>query len=190
MVVSLLLRLLYILILISFSLPSNLAVRKAPSPLPFTLFVQPICILPFQYQLSLRRGLCALKTEATLSPKRELHIQENDNFNTGRRENFRCHYEARLPRHSTWLRIICVNSTTAVRLPQKNSCVRMRIQKQVLHAHFIKTFCTTLLMRGFRVSAHQAVWPYHNVSLNTTDKTTQNHLSLLITQLCNNTPNS
>jgi len=102
--------------------------------------------------------------EASLSPKIELHIQENKNFNTGRRDNFRYHYKARIPRHSTWLRIVCANSTTAVRLPQKNSCVRTRIQKQVLHAHFIKTFCTTWLMRGFRVSAHQAVRPYHKVS--------------------------
>jgi hypothetical protein len=130
----------------------------------FTPFVQPIYILPSQYQLSLRRGLCALKIEAVLSPKRELHIQENNNMDIGRRENFRYHYKATLPRHSTWLHIVCANSSTAVRLPQKNSCVRARIQKQELHARFIKTFRTTWLMRSFRVSTHQVVWPYRNVS--------------------------
>jgi hypothetical protein len=164
MIVSLFLRLLYIWTLISFILPSNLAVLKAPRSHSFTLFVQPICILLCQYQLSIRRGFCALKMGAALSPKRKLHIQENNILNTGPREIFRYHRKARLPRHSTWLRIVCVNSTTAVRLPQKNRCVRARIQKQVLHAHFIKTFCTARLMRGFRVSAHQLVWPYHSVS--------------------------
>jgi hypothetical protein len=149
----------------TFFLPSSLAVLKAPiSSHSFTLFVQAIRILPSQYQLSSRRGLCALKMEAILSPKRELHIQENNNLNTGCRENLRYHYKARLLRHCTWLRIVCANSATAVRLPEKNGCVRRRIQKQVLHAHFIKTFCTTRLMRGFRVSAHQVVWSYHNVS--------------------------
>jgi len=147
-----------------FFISSNLAVIKTPISHSFTLFVQPICILPSQYQLSLRRGFYALKIEAALSPKRELHIRENNNMKNGRRENFISHYKARLPRHSTWLHIVCANPTTAVRLPQKNSCVRTRIQEQVLHAHFIKTFCTTWLMRSFRVSAHQVVWPYHNVS--------------------------
>lgn len=96
MIASLILHLLYILTL-SFYLPSNLAIRKAPSSHSFTLFVQPIYILQSQYQISLRSGLRALKMEAALSPKRVLHIQENSNLNTGS-ENFRYYYKAR---HST-----------------------------------------------------------------------------------------